>query len=334
MLSRFIVVLMLLFVTFPAYVSAGDENVVVYSARKEHLIKPLFDQYTEKTGVKIQFITGKAGALLERLKAEGANTPADLFITVDAGNLWQAAQTGVLQPIDSPTLKERIPANLRDTENHWFGLSVRARTLVYNTGTDAAQKLSSYEELADPQWRGNLILRTSKKVYNQSLVAALIAEHGTEKAEKIVRGWVDNLAMVPTSNDTKALEAVAAGLGDVTVVNTYYFGRLQKKNPDLPLAVFWPNQEGSGVHVNVSGAGITKHSKNQKAAVALLEWLASEEAQELFAGLNMEYPVNPEVKVDPLVAKWGYFQQNRINVAKYGELQAEAIKLMDRAGYK
>lgn len=331
---RFVICLMVLFVALPQVVSAEGERVVVYSARKEHLIKPLFDQYTEETGVKIDFITGKAGALLERLKAEGANTPADLFITVDAGNLWQAAQSGVLQPIESAKLEERIPAHLRDTENQWFGLSVRARTLIYNTNTDAAQRLSTYEDLADPHWQGKLILRTSKKVYNQSLVASMIAEHGAEKAEETVRGWVDNLAIVPTSNDTKALEVVAAGLGEVTIVNTYYFGRLQKKNPELPLAVFWPNQEASGVHVNVSGAGITAHSKNKEAAVALLEWLASEDAQELFAGLNMEYPVNPDVAVDPLVAKWGTFQQNNINVAQYGELQAEAIKLMDRAGYK
>lgn len=334
MLSRLTSCLMLLFIAFPAYVSAGKESVVVYSARKEHLIKPLFDQYTEKTGVKIQFITGKAGALLERLKAEGANTPADMFITVDAGNLWQAAQAGILQSINSPKLKERVPANLRDSNDHWFGLSVRARTIVYNTQTDAAQKLSTYENFADPQWQGKLVLRTSKKVYNQSLVASLIAEHGTEKAEKIVSGWVDNLAIAPTSNDTKALEAVAAGLGDAAIVNTYYFGRLQKKNPEIPLAIFWPNQESSGVHVNVSGGGITRHAKNKEAAVALLEWLASAEAQEQFAGLNMEYPVNTKVDVHPLVAEWGDFQQNTMNVAKYGELQAEAIKLMDRAGYK
>ena len=211
---------------------------------------------------------------------------------------------------------------------------MRARTIVYNTQADVAQRLSSYENLADQQWKGKLVLRTSKKVYNQSLVASLIAEHGTEKAEQIVRGWVDNQAMAPTSNDTKALEAVAAGLGEATIVNTYYFGRLQKKNPESPLAIFWPNQESNGVHVNVSGAGITTHTKSKEAAVALLEWLASEEAQEKFAGLNMEYPVNPKVSVDPLVAKWGDFQENNMNVAKYGELQAEAIKLMDRAGYK
>lgn len=315
-------------------VAANDKEVVVYSARNEQLIKPLFDQYTKKTGVKITFTTGDAGALLERLKAEGANTPADLFITVDAGNLWQAAQEGVLQAVSSKDLESNIPANFRDPENRWFGLSVRARTFVYNTGTDAAQHLSTYEALADERWKGKLVLRTSKKVYNQSLVASLIADHGVEETEKIVAGWVANLAAEPFSNDTKALEAVAAGIGDVTVVNTYYFGRLMQEKPDLPLNIFWPSQQGNGVHVNVSGAGITSHAKNKAAAIAFLEWLSSEEAQKQFGALNMEYPVNQKVGMDPAVEKWGAFKSNPLNVAKYGELQAEAIKLMDRVNYK
>jgi iron(III) transport system substrate-binding protein len=171
--------------------------------------------------VKIKYTTGDTGALLERLKAEGANTPADLFITVDAGNLWRVAREGVLQPVTSPVLEKNVPANLRDPENRWFGLSTKARTIVYNTTTDATQHLSTYEALADQRWQGKLVLRTSKKVYNQSLVASMIADHGTEQTEKIVSGWVANLAAEPFSNDTKALEAVAAGIGQVTVVNTY-----------------------------------------------------------------------------------------------------------------
>ncbi len=333
----FRVVAVLAFITFILPVQqilAADQEIVVYSARKEHLIKPLFDLYTQKTGVKIKYTTGKAGALLERLKAEGKNSPADVFITVDAGNLWQAAQAGVLQPVTSPILEKNVPANLRDPENHWFGLSVRARTIVYNTAAGVENKLSTYENLADPSWKGRLVLRTSKKVYNQSLVASLIAEHGKQKAESIVAGWVSNLAVAPFSNDTKALEAVAAGIGDATVVNTYYFGRLMKKKPELPLAIFWPNQKSSGVHMNVSGAGITTHAKNRDEAQQLLEWLSSEEAQAQFAGLNMEYPVNAKVSADPLVQKWGTFTGNPMNVAKYGELQADAIKMMDRVGYK
>lgn len=205
---------------------------------------------------------------------------------------------------------------------------------MYNTNTEAGKELTSYENLSDPEWKGRLVLRTSKKVYNQSLVASLIAEHGEKEAEAIVAGWVNNLAVDPFSNDTKALEAVAAGLGDATIVNTYYFGRLMKKQPELPLAIFWPNQETSGVHMNVSGAGITANAKNKEGALKLIEWLSSEEAQAQFAGLNMEYPVNAKVAVDPVVEKWGEFKGNPMNVTKYGELQGNAIKLMDRVSYK
>jgi iron(III) transport system substrate-binding protein len=318
----------------PGVSVANDEEIVVYSARKEHLIKPLFDLYTKKTGVEIKYTTGKAGALLERLKAEGKNSPADIFMTVDAGNLWQAAEAGVLQPVQSEILAVNVPKNLRDPANHWFGLSVRARTIVYNTKNVDVASLSTYEALADEEWQGKLILRTSKKVYNQSLVAAIIAEHGAVKAREIVSGWVNNLAANPFSNDTKALEAVALGVGQVTMVNTYYFGNLMKKKPELPLAIFWPNQQSSGVHMNVSGAGLTASAKHRKEALALLEWLSGEEAQAQFASLNMEYPVNPAIAADPQVAAWGTFKGNPVNVAKYGELQTDAIKLMDSVGYK
>ncbi len=324
----------LLAAVLSAPVVASADEVVVYSARNEHLIKPLFDRYTEESGVTIKYITDKAGPLLQRLKAEGARSPADMLITVDAGNLWYAAESGVLAPIDSPTLDANVPANLRDPQGRWFGLSERARTIVYSTDRLKADELSSYEDLADPKWRGRLCLRTSKKVYNQSLVATLIARHGEDKAEQIVRGWVANLAAAPFSNDTKAMEAVAAGRCDVTIVNTYYFGRLQKAQPDVKLAIFWPNQESSGVHVNVSGAGVTRHAKHPEAAQRLLEWLSSETAQAQFAGLNMEYPVNPGVPVDPTVAAWGTFKADELNVNAAGRLQADAIRLMDRAGYR
>lgn len=316
-----------------APVKAADQ-VVVYSARNEQLIKPLFDAYTKETGVEVKFVTDKEGPLLQRLKAEGENTPADMLITVDAGNLWQASNEGVLKKIDSKTLQTNIPAHLRDPNNQWFGLSVRARTIVYNTRKLKPADLSTYEELADPKWKGRLCLRTSKKVYNQSLVAMLIAEHGVAKTEQIVKGWVANLATDPFPDDTKMMEAVAAGQCDAGIGNTYYYGRLMEKDTGLPLALFWPNQKTSGVHVNISGAGITKHAKHEAAAVRLLEWLSSDKAQNLFADVNLEYPANPKIKPDPAVAAWGGFKPNDINVAKAGELQVEAVKLMDRAGYK
>ncbi|MCB1818811.1 MAG: Fe(3+) ABC transporter substrate-binding protein [Chromatiaceae bacterium] len=310
------------------------EEVVVYSARNEHLIKPLFDRYTQETGVAIRYITDKEGPLLQRLAAEGKRTPADMLITVDAGNLWHAAQSGVLAEIRSPVLEANVPANLRDPQGRWFGLSERARTIVYSTERVQPGELSSYEDLADPKWKGRLCLRTSKKVYNQSLVASLIARHGDDGAEQIVRGWVANLAAEPFSNDTKAMEAVAAGQCDVTIVNTYYFGRLEKDRPGIPLALFWPNQDGSGVHINVSGAGVTAHAKHPEAAQKLLEWLSSATAQGDFAGLNMEYPVNKAVAPDPIVAAWGTFKADDLNVNEAGRLQADAIRLMDRAGYR
>lgn len=314
--------------------SLRAEEVVVYSARIEQLIKPMFDAFTKETGIKVKYTTDNEGALLARLEAEGKNTPADMLITADVGNLWAAAQAGLLRPVQSDVLQSNIPAHLRDPENEWFGLSIRARTLIYNTKKIKPEELSTYENLADPKWRNRLCLRTSKKVYNQSLVAMMIAEHGEAEAERIVKGWVANLATDPLSDDTKALEFVAAGKCDVTLVNTYYYGRLMKKDPNLPLAVFWPNQHDGGVHVNISGAGVTRHGRNEQAAIKLLEFLSSDKAQNLFADVNMEYPVNPKIAADPFVASWGGFKQNPMNLVKAGELQTTAVKLMDRAGYR
>ena len=317
----------------PVAGSASDE-IVVYTARKEHLVKPLFDAYTEKTGVNIKYITDKAAPLLARLQAEGKNSPADMLITVDAGNLWQAAEKGVLAPVKSEILEQNIPTHLRDPEGRWFGLSVRARTIVYATDRVKKNELSSYENLADPVWKGRLCLRTSKKVYNQSLVAMMIAEKGEKETESVVKGWVNNLAAAPFSNDTKVMEAIAAGQCDVGIVNTYYYGRLMKKEKDLKLALFWPNQDSRGVHINISGAGVTTNANNREQAIKLLEWLSGTEAQTIFVSLNMEYPANPAINADATVVAWGEFKQDQLNVAKAGELQTSAVMLMDRAGYK
>ena len=316
-----------------------NELITVYSSRKEHLIKPLFNAFTDKTGIKIQYITDKAGPLMARLKAEGNTTQADMFMTVDAGVLWKASQDGLLRSVESPQLKSTIPEYLRSPKNDWFGLSMRARTIVYSTERVRPSELSTYEALADSQWKGRLCLRTSKKIYNQSLVATMIDTLGEKPTEAIVKGWVNNLATSPHAKDSQAMEAVLAAQCDVTLVNTYYFGRLLNKNPDLKLAIFWPNQIGSGVdgrgvHVNISGAGITRHAKNPAAAQKLLEWLASEEAQVDFAGLNQEYPVNSAVKPSAMVASWGDFKKDQINVEAAGRLQIDAVKLMDRASYK
>ena len=332
--SRILLLLTMLVTGVTPVAGSASDEIVVYTARKEHLVKPLFDAYTEKTGVKIKYITDKAAPLLARLQAEGKNSPADMLITVDAGNLWQAAEKGVLAPVKSEILEKNIPSHLRDPEGRWFGLSVRARTIVYATDRVKESELSSYESLADKAWKGRLCLRTSKKVYNQSLVAMMMAEKGEEATEAIIKGWVANLATAPFSNDTKVMMAIAAGQCDVGIVNTYYFGRLLKKEKDIKLALFWPNQDDRGVHINISGAGVTTNANNREQAVKLLEWLSTAEAQNIFASLNMEYPANPTIKAEAIVVAWGEFKQDQLNVTKAGELQASAVMLMDRAGYK
>ncbi|HWQ94103.1 MAG TPA: Fe(3+) ABC transporter substrate-binding protein [Gammaproteobacteria bacterium] len=319
-------------ILIPTVQAAG--TVVVYSARNEQLIKPLFDAYTKETGVKVKFVTGKEGPLLERLQAEGDKTPADMLITVDAGNLWQAAERGVLAKVNSKVLEENIPAHLRDPDGQWYGLSVRARTIVYNTKKVKPADLSAYEDLGNPKWKGRLCLRSSKKVYNQSLVAMMISRYGEPKTEAIVKSWIPNLATDVFSDDENLLDAMAAEQCDVGIVNSYYFGRLKKKHPEVPIGIFWPNQNENGVHVNISGAGITRHAKHSEAALKLLEWLSSDKAQNLFADSNMEFPANPKVKPNPLVASWGEFKHDTVNVSEAGKLQAKAVMLMDRAGYK
>jgi iron(III) transport system substrate-binding protein len=320
--------------------AAKDAPLVVYSARKEHLIKPLFDRFTEQTGIAVSYITDSAGPLLARLQAEGKNTPADMLITVDAGNLWQAHKVGVLTPLNSPILTANVPAHLRDPNNSWFALTIRARTFVYASDrVDPAVELSSYEALAEPQWRGRLCLRTSKKVYNQSLIATMIAAQGERATQAVVEGWVANLAMDPFANDSKVMEAIAAGQCDVGIVNTYYYGRLINQQPQLALALFWPNQfgegaAGRGTHINISGAGVTAHSRHKARAQLLLEWLSEARAQVMLMELNREAAVNPAVAALPDMLAWGDFKADAVAVSEAGRLQVDAVKLMDRAGYR
>lgn len=315
-------------------VPALADTVTVYSARNEQLLKPLLDRYSKETGTEIKLLTANEGALLARLKAEAESTPADVLITVDAGNLWLAAQQGQLRPLNSAVLQKNIPAHLRDPGNQWFGLSVRARTIVYNKAAVKPAELSTYEDLASAKWKGRLCLRTSKKVYNQSLVAMMISELGEQKTEAIVRGWVANLKTDPFPDDTSLLKAIAAGQCDVGIVNTYYLGRLLVKEPEFPVGLFWANQNGSGTHVNVSGAGITKHAKNPAGAQKLIEYLSMEAAQSFYVDEDLEFPANPKVQPNSIIKNWGPFKPNLLNVAKAGELQVTATRLMDRAGYK
>ncbi|MGE6792290.1 iron(III) transport system substrate-binding protein [Pseudomonas guineae] len=313
-------------------VQAADE-VVVYSARIDELIKPVFDAYTAKTGVAVKFITDKEAPLLARLQAEGENTPADMLITVDAGNLWQAEQQGVLKPLKSAVIDANIPPQYRSSTGAWTGLSLRARTIFYSTERVQPSELSTYEALADENWEGRLCLRTSKKVYNQSLTATLIETHGAAKTEEVIKGWVNNLATDVFADDTALLQAIDAGQCDVGITNTYYYGRLHQQQPDLKVKPYWPNQNDRGVHVNLAGAGVTKYAPHADAAQKLLEWMTTEEAQALFAGLNQEFPANPKVPASKEVQAWGSFKADAIPVEVAGKRQAEAIMLMDRAGW-
>lgn len=313
---------------------ADGQTVTIYSSRNEQLIQPLLDRYTEQTGVKVELVTDKDGPLMARLQAEGKNTPADMLLTVDAGNLWQAAEQGLLQPVSSSVLEANVPSKYRDPEGQWTGLSLRARTIFYDPSKVSADQLSTYADLADPKWKGKLCLRTSKKVYNQSLVASMMEHLGTEKTEAVIRGWVDNLATDVFSDDTSLLEAIAAGQCEVGIANSYYYGRLLDEKPNFPVKIFWANQGTTGTHVNISGAGVVAGSDNADGALKLMEWLSSDEAQGLYASADKEFPVKVGVDESEMLRSWGQFKQDDINVQKFGELQTQAIQMMDKAGYK
>lgn len=312
--------------------SAQTSEVLIYSAR-HYGQEPAFEAFTKKTGIQIKTLSGSTGEMFERLKAEGERTPADILLTVDAGNLWNAARAGLLSKVDSPELTANIPANLRDPESRWVGLTVRARTIMYNTTKVKPAELSTYEALGDPKWKGRLCLRTSGYIYNQSLLGTMIKRSGEAKTEDVVRAWAANQPIL-INGDTKILEAIGAGQCDVGVTNHYYLARILAKDAAFPVLPFWANQQTTGTHVNVSGAGVTAHAKNRANAIKLLEFLSSPEAQQMFADVAFEHPANPQASVNPIVAKWGKFKQDDINVASAGEFQAAATRLADRAGYK
>lgn len=313
---------------------AAGEPLVVYTARKYQLVEELFQEYGRERGIEVKSVTDDGAPLIQRLTAEGANSPADVFISVDAGDLWRATQAGLLQAVKSPMLEKAIPAHLRDPEGHWFGLAVRARTIAYSTARVKPSDLSTYAALGDARWKGKLCLRTGKAVYNQSLVAMFINDMGEEAAERMVRAWIGNLAAEPFSNDTLMLKAIAAGQCDVGITNSYYLGRLQHEQKDFPVQIFWADQAGKGTHVNISGGGVAKHAKNRTEAVRFLEWLASPAIQQRFAAVNFEFPANAGTDPLPEVKAWGPFKPNTVNVGLIGKTQPAAVMLIDRAGWR
>ncbi|MFT5226023.1 MAG: iron(III) transport system substrate-binding protein [Polaribacter sp.] len=321
--------------------SALANEVNVYSARKEALIKPLLDKFSAETGIKTNLITAKADKLLTRMINEGRNTPADVFITVDAGRLHRAKEANLLQPINNSTIEKAVPAHLRDSDKLWIGLSQRARVIFYAKDRVKPEELSTYEDLANSKWQKRICIRGSGNIYNQSLVASMIAMNGQAETEKWVSALVGNFARDPKGGDRDQIKAAAAGQCDLAIANTYYYGKmLSSKKDDGQVAaankmgVFWPNQSDRGVHVNVSGAGIVKYSKNKENAVKLLEYLVGDEAQSWYADVNYEYPVSQTAKVSGLVAKWGNFKSDTLNLSNLGEFNSDAVKTMDRAGWK
>ena len=315
-------------------------EVNVYSARKEALIKPLLDKFSAETGVKVNLVTAKGDALLTRLKSEGANSPADVLITTDAGRLYRAQEAGVLQAVESEALSTAIPANLRSPENYWYGLSVRARAIVYARDRVEPSQLSSYEALAEPQWRGRICIRSSGNIYNQSLVAGMLATEGADKTAAWLAGFVPNFARPPQGGDRDQISAVAAGQCDVAVVNSYYFGAMiesgdpKQEAAAASVAIFWPNQDDRGTHINVSGAGVTAASKNRTQAIALIEFLAREDSQQWYAETNNEFPAREGVPSSALLRSWGDFKADQVDASELGRLNAQAVMAMDRARWK
>jgi iron(III) transport system substrate-binding protein len=320
--------------------AAEADEVNIYNARHYGTDQQLWDGFTKTTGIKVNVVEANHDELIQRLIAEGANSPADLFITVDAGRLALAAEQDLLTPMKSAVLDQAIPAHLRHPDGLWYGLAMRARVLVYDKQRVNPGDLSTYEALADPKFKGKIVVRSSTSVYNLSLLGSIIAADGADKAEAWARGLVANLARPPEGGDTDQIKAVAAGVGDIAISNTYYFARLlasdkpEERAMAEKLAIFFPNQGDRGTHVNISGAGVVKSAPNKDNAIKLIEYLASPEAQRYFADVSLEYPVNPAVKPHPVLASFGAFKQDTLNAATFAANSVEAAKIMDRVGWK
>lgn len=317
---------------------AGEVNV--YSHRHYDSDRELFRLFEEQTGIRVNVVTASADELITRLENEGAASPADILITVDAGRLHRAKERGLLQPVESEVLAANIPEHLRDRDNQWFGLTQRARIFAYHKDRVRPEELSTYEALAGPEWNDRVLIRSSSNVYNQSLLAAQVAHLGPEGAEAWAAGIVENMAREPSGGDTDQIKAVAAGVGDVAVTNSYYLARLaastdaEERRVAEQIGAFFPNQTDRGTHVNVSGAGVTMSSKNRDNAIRLIEFLSGDEAQRIFAEANQEYPVKQDVPWSPVLQEWGKFTADDLDLTRLGELNAEAVRIADRVGWR
>ncbi|TYP49252.1 Fe(3+) ABC transporter substrate-binding protein [Thermosediminibacter litoriperuensis] len=319
----------------------GESKVVnLYTDRHYDTDRQLYDLFEKETGIKVNMVEGKSDELIERLAREGLDTEADLLITADAGRLHRAKEQGLLQAVTSAVLEKNIPENLRDPENYWFGLTKRARVIVYAKDRANPDEISSYADLTDPKLKGKILVRTSSHVYNQSLLASFIVLEGEEKARAWAAGIVKNMARPPQGNDRDQVKAIAAGIGDIAIMNSYYLGQmLNSSDPEeikaaQQVGIIFPDQKGNGTHINVSGIGLTKYAKNKENAIKFMEFLSSEKAQKVFADANYEYPVNPAVEPSDLLKSWGDFKSQNIKLSRLGELNSRAVKIFDEVGWQ
>jgi iron(III) transport system substrate-binding protein len=324
--------------TTSAKADAGEVNL--YSSRHYDTDLALYSDFTKQTGIKVNRIEAKSDALIERIKSEGELSPADLLITVDAGVFWRAEQAGVLSSVNSDILESRVPQNLQHPDNLWFGLSKRARVIIYNKAAGLPEGVDSYDDLADPSLKGKVCMRSSGNIYNISLLSSKIAHNGPDAAKEWAQGVVSNFARKPQSNDSGQIEAVAAGICGVSMVNTYYLARYarsdeaQKKEIFDSIGIIFPDQEGRGTHVNISGAGVVRSAPNRENAIKFLEYLTSQSAQNYFSNGNNEYPVIADAKSSSAVETLGTFKEDALNVSAFGRNQAEAVRVFDLVGWQ
>ena len=321
--------------------TANQSKVVnLYTDRHYDTDEALYKIFTEQTGIKVNVVKGKSDELIERLKREGKDTQADLLITADVGRLHKAKIDGLFQAVSSEILTNSVPENYRDPDNQWFGLTVRARVIAYAKDRVDPAKIAAYDDLTKPELKGKILVRSSSNIYNQSLLASFIDINGEEKAKAWAKGVLANMARQPEGGDTDQMIAVAAGQGDLAITNTYYYGRLlasdnpEEKKVAESLGLIFPDQNGAGTHINISGIGLTKDAKNKETAIEFMEFLSSEKAQKQFSENNHEFPVNPKVEMSELLKSWGDFKTQNIKLAKLGELNSHAVKIYDEIGWR
>ncbi|HZW78681.1 MAG TPA: Fe(3+) ABC transporter substrate-binding protein [Flavobacteriaceae bacterium] len=318
-----------------------EEQIVnVYSHRHYKADDKLFAKFTEQTGIKVNIIQASADELIQRMATEGQNSPADVLFTVDAGRLYRAQSLDLFQPVQSDILDKNIPAHLKEKNNHWYGMTYRARIIAVSKDRVDPESIKTYEDLTDPKWKGKILVRSSDNVYNQSLLASIIINDGEEKAEQWAKGIVANMARDPKGADKDQVKAVAAGEGDIAIVNTYYIGLLlneqneEDRKAGEAVQIIFPNQDGRGTHINVSGIGVAKYAPHKENAIKLMEYLSSLEAQEILTNLNYEFPANPNAPKADLLNTWGDFKTDSMDLYKMGEYNSEAVKIFDRVGWK